>query len=113
MNLSLIVRIACVVLCVAALARIAAAQETINSASVSGRVTDPHGRVVPGAQITARQTQTNVTAEAVTDQEGRFRFPYLKVGPYEITVHLEAFTDATRLLTLTIGSPFALPASPA
>jgi hypothetical protein len=96
---------------VAALARIAAAQESINSASVSGRVTDPQGRVVPGAQITARQTQTNVTADAVTDQEGRFRFPYLKVGPYEITVHLEGFKDATRLLTLTIGSAFDLPVS--
>ena len=50
----------------AAFAGTAVAQETINSASVSGRVTDPQGRVVPGAQIRARQTQTNVTAEAVT-----------------------------------------------
>ena len=43
------------------------AQETINSASVSGRVTDQQGAVVPGAQVAARQTETNVTAEAVTD----------------------------------------------
>ena len=81
----------------------------MNSASVSGRVTDPQGAVVPGAQVSARQTETNVIRETVTDQDGRFRFPYLKVGRYEITVRLQGFADATRALTLTIGSAFELP----
>ena len=36
------------------------AQETINNASVSGRVTDPTGAVVEGATVTARQTETNL-----------------------------------------------------
>src|SRR5438876_8311953 len=86
----------------------AAAQETINSASVSGHVTDPQGAVVPGAHVTVRQTETNVTIGRVTDEEGRFRFPYLKVGPYEITVRLHGFSDVTRALTLTVGSAFDL-----
>jgi hypothetical protein len=85
------------------------AQETINYASVSGRVTDQQGKVVPGASVTARQTQTNVTAMAITDQEGRFRFPFLRVGNYEITVRLQGFADATRTLTLGVGSAFELP----
>jgi carboxypeptidase family protein len=85
------------------------AQETINTASVSGRVTDTQGAVVPGAQVSARETETNVTRETVTDQEGRFRFSYLKVGRYEIRVRLQGFADATRTLTLTIGSAFELP----
>jgi outer membrane receptor protein involved in Fe transport len=89
----------------------ASAQETVNSASVSGRVTDPQGAVVPGAQVTARETETNVSRETVTDQEGRFRLPYLKVGRYEITVRLQGFADATRTLTLTVGSAFELPVS--
>ncbi len=89
-------------------ARPARAQETINSASVSGRVTDPQNAVVPGALVVAKQTQTNVQAEAVTDKDGRFRFPYLKVGPYEVTVHLQGFATATRVLTLTVGSAFDL-----
>src|SRR5438876_1601300 len=89
----------------------AAAQETINSASVSGHVTDPQGAVVPGAHVTVRQTETNVTIGRVTDEEGRFRFPYLKVGPYEITVRLQGFSDVTRALTLTVGSAFDLPIS--
>ena len=87
------------------------AQETVNFASVSGRVTDPSGAVVSGAQVAARQTGTNVTATAVTDGEGRFRFPYLRVGSYDITVHDAGFADATRHLTLTLGSAFDLPVS--
>jgi hypothetical protein len=87
------------------------AQETVNFASVSGRVTDPSGAVVAGAHVDARQTETNVTATAETDGEGRFRFPYLRVGSYEIVVHDEGFADAARRLTLTLGSAYELPMS--
>ena len=65
--------------------------------------------MVPGAQVSVRQTNTNVTADTVTDSEGRFRFPYLKVGPYEVRVHLQGFADGGRRLTLTIGSALDLP----
>ena len=99
------------VLALIACPRIAAGQETVNYASVSGRVIDAQGAVAPGATVTARQTETNVTAETATDQQGRFRFPYLRVGPYEIKVRLQGFADATRLLTLTVGSAFELPVS--
>ena len=54
------------------------AQQSIDYASLGGRVTDPSEAVVPGAQVVVRHTQTNVTAAAVTDQDGRFRFPYLR-----------------------------------
>jgi Carboxypeptidase regulatory-like domain len=90
-------------------ARTTAAQETINQASISGRVTDEQGGVVPGATVTARQTDTNFTAEATTDGEGRFRFPFLKLGPYSLTVRLAGFADVTRTLTLTVGSAFEFP----
>lgn len=85
------------------------AQETINSASISGRVTDPSGAVIVGAQVTARQTETNQTSAAATDREGRFRFPYLKLGPYRLRVHRDGFTDVSRLITLTVGAAFELP----
>ena len=80
------------------------AQQTINYASVRGRVTDPAGAVVSGAAVTARETNTNLTAMAMTDQEGRFRFAYLKAGSYEITVRAAGFADAVRPVTLTIGA---------
>jgi hypothetical protein len=98
-------------LVVGAAVRIASAQETINYASVGGRVSDPSGAVVQGASVTARQTDTNLVNTTKTDQVGRFRFPYLKVGPYEIKVHQEGFADAVRPITLTIGGAFDLPIS--
>jgi Carboxypeptidase regulatory-like domain/TonB dependent receptor-like, beta-barrel len=95
--------------CVMISGRVAHAQETINYASLTGRVTDPQGAVIPGAQVSARQTDTNVTADTVTNSEGRFRFPYLKVGRYELKVHLQGFADSTRTLRLNVGSAFDVP----
>jgi hypothetical protein len=114
MRLSLVVRL--MLLLVGAFGALfgaprAQAQENINLASISGRVTDAQGAVVPGAQVTAKQTETNLLAEAVTDSAGRFRFPYLRVGPYQVTVQLSGFADATRTLTLTVGAAFDLPMS--
>ena len=60
------------------------AQETINYGTISGRVTDPQGAVVPGASVIARQAETNQSRETVTDRDGRFRFPYLRLGHYEV-----------------------------
>src|SRR3984893_8019369 len=91
--------------------RVISAQESINYASISGRVADASGSVVEGAQVTARQTETNLTSSVNTDREGRFRFPYLSVGRYEIKVHHEGFADLARSLTLTVGSAFELPVS--
>jgi len=86
----------------------AAAQESINSASVSGRVTDPSGASIESAQVTARQTETNLATASSTDREGRFRFPYLRIGAYEITVRQKGFADAARNLTVTLGAAFEL-----
>ena len=63
-NIVKAIRIALLAACAIATALEAGAQETVNYASVSGRVTDPSGAVVPGAQVTARQTETNLTGEA-------------------------------------------------
>jgi hypothetical protein len=105
----LAIRISMLALVAAVTAPLARGQETVNSASVSGRVTDSQGGLVPGAAVAARQIETNVVTETTTSQDGRFRFPYLKVGPYEVTVHLEGFADVKRALTLTVGSAFELP----
>jgi hypothetical protein len=93
----------------AAFVSTASGQETIHYASISGRVTDPQGSAVPGADVTARHTQTNVKAAAVSDQDGRFRFPFLKVGPYELVVARPGFKAVTRALSLNAGSAFQLP----
>lgn len=92
-----------------ALALCASAQETINYASVSGRITDASGAVVETAAVVARQVETNVTNSVLTDRDGRFRFPYLKPGAYEIKVQRPGFAIAKRTLVLTVGAAFELP----
>ncbi len=86
-----------------------AAQESINHASVSGRVTDAQGAVVPGATVTARQVETDVSASGVTDEGGRFRFPYLRVGTYDLSVQLAGFAEARRRIALSVGAAFEIP----
>ena len=98
-----------VAVCAALLAGPAAAQETVNFGSISGRVADEQGAVVPGARVTARQVDTNHSIALQADASGRFRFPYLRVGRYEIVVSRDGFADDTRPVTVTIGSAFELP----
>jgi hypothetical protein len=86
-----------------------AAQETVNFASVSGRVTDTTGAVVAGVRVTARQTETNVSVSVETARDGRYRFSYLRVGPYEITAAMPGFAVTARSLTVTIGAAFDVP----
>ena len=95
--------------CAALLASPAAAQETVNFGSVSGRVADEQGAVVPDARVVARQLETNQSIELQSDPAGRFRFPYLRVGRYEIVASRSGFADTRRAVTVTIGSAFELP----
>jgi outer membrane receptor protein involved in Fe transport len=87
----------------------AVAQESINHASVSGRVSDAQGGVLPGATVTARQLETDVSASVRTDDGGRFRFPYLRVGAYELMVQMPGFTEAHRRIALSVGAAFEIP----
>jgi len=87
----------------------AAAQQTVDVGSVSGRVSDASGGVVPGATVTATHVATRVAATAVTEADGRFRFPYLRIGDYTIDVTLAGFGDVSRRLTVSAGSAFELP----
>ncbi len=65
--------------------------------------------MVANAAVTAREVSTNIAYSAVTSSIGRFRFPYLPVGRYEVTVHRAGFSDALRSVNLTIGAAFDLP----
>jgi outer membrane receptor protein involved in Fe transport len=99
-------------LCFAALtAPIAPAQQTVNYAALMGLTTDPSGLAVEGAEVRARQVDTNISVATKTDREGRYRFPYLRVGDYEVSVRKTGFQEAARRVTLTVGAAFELPIS--
>lgn len=90
------------------LAVLCPAQDSVYLGALAGRVTDPSGAVVQGAKVTIRHTETNLANSLATGRDGRFRFPYLSLGHYEIRVEQMAFAPATRRVNLTVGSSYDL-----
>ncbi|MCU1248788.1 MAG: hypothetical protein JWQ49_1817 [Edaphobacter sp.] len=82
------------------------AQQTLTNASLTGRVLDPSGAVVPRTTITAVQLATNQSHVVQTDGQGRFRLPYLPVGEYQIDAQADGFSRISRQIQLTVGSAF-------
>jgi hypothetical protein len=87
------------------------AQQSVDYASIGGRVLDPSGAAVAGARVSARHIDTNVTTTAVTEGSGRFRLPALRIGNYELIVRQAGFKDASVQLTLSAGAAFEVPVS--
>lgn len=102
-------RFALIVALALAFARPTSAQQTVDVGSIGGRVLDASGAAIPGASVSATHQATNVVAIATTDRDGRFRFPYLRIGVYKISATLSGFTDSTHQLSVSAGSAFELP----
>jgi outer membrane receptor protein involved in Fe transport len=85
------------------------AQYNVTSATLSGRVEDASGAVVSGANVTATHHETNQQLTTTSDDEGRYRFPYLRIGDYDLKVDADGFTTVTRQLTVSVGQAIDLP----
>src|SRR5579862_114272 len=59
--------------------------------TILGRVTDHSGAVVPGAAVTSRNEDTNVSNVTQANGAGDYVFPNLIPGAYEITVKEQGF----------------------
>ena len=59
--------------------------------SISGQVTDNSGAVVPQAKATLVSTERNISSVVQTDTEGRYSFPSLLPGTYDLTVDAAGF----------------------
>ncbi len=64
--------------------------------AISGIVVDPTSASIPGASVSVRNLDTNVARTAKTESDGRFRFPGLTVGQYELTVEAAGFGKYVR-----------------
>jgi len=63
----------------------------VTTGEILGMVQDPTGASVAEAKITVRNLETNATLERMSAIDGRFRFPQLPVGSYQITVEKSGF----------------------
>lgn len=69
----------------------AAAQGQFESASVLGYVKDQSGAAVSNANVTLTNTATGIAHATTTDQEGRFEFSSIPIGPYVVKAQAASF----------------------
>src|SRR5690348_12766054 len=89
----------------------------VETATISGVVTDQSGAVVAGAEVLVTNTDTNVSRTATTNASGVYVVTGLRPGPYRIRVKRDGFNqidltdftlnvqdDISRNFTLRVGS---------
>jgi hypothetical protein len=87
-------RILCALVLALVVAPLAGAQQT--TGTIAGRVLDPQGSAIPGASVTASNTQTGFSRTTVSDSEGLYRLAALPVGTYDVKVELQGFSAIDR-----------------
>jgi hypothetical protein len=81
----------------------------VSGGSISGKVTDSTGALIPGAQVAIRNTATGVTTSLVANEEGVYRASNLLAGDYEITSSAPNFTSFLQKgVVLTVGSDLTI-----
>src|SRR5262245_53794191 len=78
---------------VASAASVAAQVTTV---TISGTVNDTAGAVVPNAQVTAINVETNFSRAATTDSSGQYSIQFLPIGLYRIEVTATGFKKYVR-----------------
>jgi hypothetical protein len=90
-NLRCLIGIACLGLCVVSPAY---GQGGSATSSLSGKVVDRDGGMVPGATVVVTNTATGVAFNTVTNSTGSFAAPALDPGTYKVAVSLSGFKTA-------------------
>src|SRR5580700_11431705 len=65
-------------------------------AAITGLITDPAGRSVPGVTIIITNLSTDVTAQTTTNYQGIYRIPALPPGIYRMTIDKDGFKSIVK-----------------
>ncbi len=66
------------------------------AATINGRITDPQGLVVPGAEVRAVNINTNITYATKSNDVGLYSIPNVPVGTYRVIVEKQGFVQIVR-----------------
>ncbi len=73
----------------------AAHAQLATTTSLVGTVTDPAGKALAGAKVTATETSTLDRYAATTNDQGYYRIEFVRVGAYSISVEQPGFQKVT------------------
>jgi hypothetical protein len=79
------------------------------SSNLTGTVHDSTGAVLSGVRVSAKRIETGVVRTTLTEENGRFTFPSVPVGTYEIRTERDGFRTLTRKgVELAVGETAVL-----
>ena len=90
------------------LATSATALAQSNYATLSGVAFDPQHQLVAGASVQLTSNSTNVSRNAVTNDDGSFQITGLQPGDYKLTVQASGFATVNENVTLEVAQQMTL-----
>jgi hypothetical protein len=73
-----------------------ASAQDLDNVTISGRVTDQNGAIIPGATVEAILVKTNAARTVVTNDDGRYLIIQLEPGVYNLRVSFTGFAVQER-----------------
>lgn len=86
----IVLSLQCILLLLAHTSNLARAQD-LDNVTISGRVFDQSGALIPGATVLVVLIKTGATRSTKTDAQGRYRLIQLQPGSYNLRVSLAGF----------------------
>lgn len=97
--------IGCAIALFSVLVFAAPAMAQVTTGDITGRVTDPQGKVVAGATVTATNKATGLSRSANTNDDGEYTLFGMAPGKYDLTVEAGGFSKPLlKDLELNVGA---------
>jgi outer membrane receptor protein involved in Fe transport len=77
--------------------------QTTPTGTLTGKVTDPDGLIMPGVTVTANSPALQGPRSAVTSGNGDYVIPFLPAGDYKVVFELSGFTTVERTIRLQVA----------
>jgi len=77
----------------------------VQPGQIGGVIVDPNGAVVPGAEVTANNTQTGAAQTTRSNDQGHWLIAGMQPGPVKVTISAPGFKNAQIDLNLQASNP--------